>query len=117
MTTDGALWSQADREFMATRERGGYGTGEGTFGLVLNHVEGSSGIAYCGMCTAEAVLYFVDSANARQRFACLTHTGAIAFDVAIVSTVDHGIPAAERGPDDRRLPSRQHLGAAGQPDA
>jgi len=118
MNLGDALWSQADREFMARRALGGYGTGEGSFGVVENHAEGSCGIATCELCTAEAVLYFVDSANARQHFACLTHAAAIAYDAAVASTSSPDIPADQRGADDRRLPSRQHRGGdVEQPDA
>lgn len=78
---------------------GGYGTGEGHVGLVHNEGEPASG---CGMCSKPAVLYFVETAEETQRFACLDHAGAVAYDVAVASAADPSIPASERGADDRR---------------
>ncbi|MEU8133266.1 hypothetical protein [Streptodolium elevatio] len=85
----------------AQRLRGGYGTGEGRVGLVENDDSGLPP-AKCGMCGEGAVLYFVDSAEEIQHFACMTHAAAVAYDVAVASTADPNIPASERGPDDRR---------------
>lgn len=105
-----AFRNRADSAYLARRRLGGYGLGEGSFGIVENHVEGSLGIAHCNNCPAEAVLYFVDSATELQRFACLDHTAAIAYDAAVASTADPDIPREQRGRDDRLLPSRQHRG-------
>lgn len=87
---------------MARRMSGGYGTGEGHVGLV-ERFEGEEDLApSCGMCADDAVLYFVDTADENQHFACLVHAGAVAYSVAVASTSDPAVPASERGADDRR---------------
>ncbi|MEU6928985.1 hypothetical protein AB0A05_07455 [Streptomyces sp. NPDC046374] len=86
---------------MARRMSGGYGTGEGQVGLVHRESH-EDGVPSCGMCKTDAVLYFVDSAEENQHFACLEHAGPVAYSVAVTSTADPDVPAAERGADDRR---------------
>jgi hypothetical protein len=54
------------------------------------------------MCPGDAVLYFIETAEENQTFACLAHAGAIAYSAAVASTADPDIPASERGTDDRR---------------
>ncbi|WP_434593329.1 hypothetical protein [Streptomyces sp. A5-4] len=50
----------------------------------------------------DAVLYFVDSAEADMHYACLEHTGAVAYSVAVTSTRGPDVPTSEQGVDDRR---------------
>lgn len=88
----------------ARRLKGGRGTGEGLVGLVENGYGMPD--AKCETCEGHAVLYFVDTAEQFQHFACLEHAGAIAYDVAVASTADPNIPASERGADDRRWRKR-----------
>lgn len=90
--------SGADR---ARRLKGGYGTGEGRVGLVENDETGFPP-AKCHMCSSPAVLYFVDSAEEFQVYACMNHAAAVAYDVAVASTGDPDVPESERGVDDRR---------------
>lgn len=80
---------------------GGYGTGSGTVDIVENEDDDMPNPG-CRMCRAPAVLLFTDSAEGLLWYACLVHAGAIAYDVAVASTADPGIPRAERGADDRR---------------
>ncbi|MBT2453284.1 hypothetical protein [Streptomyces sp. ISL-86] len=87
---------------MARRMSGGYGTGEGRVGLVDRSADPEEAVASCGMCLADAVLYFVDSAEENQHYACLEHAGAVAYSVAVASTAGLNVPASERGADDRR---------------
>ncbi|WNI20379.1 hypothetical protein [Actinacidiphila sp. ITFR-21] len=87
---------------MARRMSGGYGTGEGHVGLVERSGEPDKGVAGCGMCPADAVLYFVDSAEENMHYACLAHSGAVAYSVAVASTAGLDVPDSERGADDRR---------------
>ncbi|MFF4292129.1 hypothetical protein ACFY0N_00565 [Streptomyces vinaceus] len=87
---------------MARRMSGGYGTGEGHFGLVDRSGDPADGVPSCGMCREDAVLYFVDTAEENQHYACLGHTSAVAYSVAVASTAGPDVPASERGADDRR---------------
>lgn len=87
---------------MARRMSGGYGTGEGRVGLADRSADLEEGVASCGMCPADAVLYFVDSAEENMHYACLAHSGAVAYSVAVASTAGPDVPASERGADDRR---------------
>ncbi|MFC5072873.1 hypothetical protein ACFPN0_15075 [Kitasatospora cinereorecta] len=87
---------------MARRMSGGYGTGEGSLGLVDRSGDPEEGVAACGMCPADAVLHFVDSAEENQHYACLAHAGAVAYSVAVASTAGLDVPASERGADSRR---------------
>jgi hypothetical protein len=91
--------TQPNAHDRARRRSGGYGRGEGAVGLVDN--ADHSGPT-CTMCPAPAVLYFVDSAEEEQDFACLAHAGAVAYDVAVTSTANPALPDSKRGPDDRR---------------
>ncbi|WP_199570563.1 hypothetical protein [Streptomyces murinus] len=83
---------------MARRMSGGYGTGEGKFGLA----EAEESPAPCAMCSASAVLYFVESAEENLTYACLEHAAAVAYAAAVTSTAGPDVPASERGADDRR---------------
>ncbi|MEC3995010.1 hypothetical protein VSR01_16315 [Actinacidiphila sp. DG2A-62] len=86
---------------IARRTSGGYGTGEGHVGLV-DRTDPDETAPPCAMCPGDAVLYFVETAEENQTFACLAHAGAIAYSVAVASTADPTVPASERGADDRR---------------
>ncbi|KPI33309.1 hypothetical protein OV450_1397 [Actinobacteria bacterium OV450] len=87
---------------MARRMSGGYGTGEGRLGLVDRTSGPDDAPPSCGMCANTAVLYFVDSAEENQHYACLDHAGAVAYSIATASTAGPDVPASERGADDRR---------------
>jgi hypothetical protein len=87
----------------ARRRRGGYGLGEGNFGLVDLDLEVEEDMAArCFTCDSKAVLYFVESAEETMQYACLKHAAAVAYDMAVASTADPSIPKSERGADDRR---------------
>lgn len=89
------------RRDLARRMSGGYGTGEGHVGLVGRSAPDEPP-APCGMCPADAVLYFVDTAEENTHYSCLEHAGAVAYSVAVASTSSPDVPASERGADDRR---------------
>jgi hypothetical protein len=84
------------------RRTSGYGTGEGYVGLVDRAADPPAPAPRCGMCPGYAVLYFIETAEENQTFACLAHAGAIAYSAAVTSTADPAIPASERGAHDRR---------------
>jgi hypothetical protein len=85
---------------IARRMSGGHGTGEGHFGLA-ERFEGEPP-QNCGMCEADAVLYFVETVEENMQYACLDHAGAVAYSYAVASSADPNVPASERGADDRR---------------
>ncbi|MFF4388571.1 hypothetical protein ACFY0G_17590 [Streptomyces sp. NPDC001552] len=87
---------------MARRMSGGFGTGEGRVGVVDRTGDPDDGVPSCGMCPADAVLYFVDTAEENQHYTCLDHAGPVAYSVAVASTADPEVPDSERGVDDRR---------------
>lgn len=86
---------------IARRTSGGYGTGEGHVGLV-DRTTPAEAAPRCAMCPGDAVLYFIETAEENQTFACLAHAGAIAYSTAVASSADPNTPAPEQGADDRR---------------